>query len=30
MIRKSAERTTAVGKNSPTGDKNFFQENLCV
>ena len=29
-IRKSAERTTTVGKNSPTGDKNFFQENLCV
>ena len=29
-IRKSAERTTTVEKNSPTGDKNFFQENLCV
>lgn len=29
-IRKSAERTTAVGKNSPTGDKKFFRDNLCV
>ena len=27
---KSAERTTAVGKNSPTGDKKFFRDNLCV
>ena len=25
-----AERTATVEKNSPTGDKNFFQENLCV